>query len=155
MVNEMIRSGKKQSMQLLRIHQLHDDFDRLAAESQTEGYDFLVRMREEWISGKNQFSKTNEVLYAALEEGVLVGVCGLNIDPYVTNTVVGRLRHLYVSVAQRRKGIAKALVLAVLKENVFPSVRLRTRNPSADIFYRSIGFSQVNDDPHATHVWIG
>ena len=37
-----------------------------------------------------------------LSEGRLVGVCGLNVDPYLDDPSVGRVRHLYVLVAARR-----------------------------------------------------
>jgi N-acetylglutamate synthase-like GNAT family acetyltransferase len=83
-------------------------------------------------------------------------MCGLNVDPYVDDSTVGRLRHLYVHPDHRRRGVAAALVDRCLVDagETFARVRLRTSSPVADAFYRSIGFEAI-DDEDATHAVPG
>src|SRR5580704_17872728 len=85
--------------------------DRLAeliAESQQTGFGMVRRLVEEWDTGANQFAQPGEVFLAAMTGPRIVGVCGLNRDPYVESSDmllrVGRVRRLYVLTAFRRRG---------------------------------------------------
>ncbi len=77
---------------------------------------------------------------------------GLSRDPYVDAGDVGRLRHLYVLNAYRRRGVASALVDDLLGQarGVFTKVRLRTESEQAARFYSRLGFRSIID-PTASH----
>ena len=100
------------------------------------------RLVDEWRDGSNRFDRPGEALFGAWLDGPLVGVCGLNIDPYAGDDRVGRVRHLYVLSAFRRAGVGRALmaeVLAAARER-FGTLRLSTTNPAAVRLYESLGF---------------
>src|SRR5712692_11944046 len=87
----------------------------LLAESEEAGSRFVRRLVEEWASGANQFDRPGEVLFGARIGGRLVGLCGLNVDPYAADERVGRVRHLYVLSAFRRLGVGQRLVAEVVE----------------------------------------
>src|SRR5579871_3377770 len=82
----------------------------LVDESEAEGHGFLRRLVAEWESGQNRFAGPGEALYVARQGAGLVGVCGLNADPYARLPGIGRLRHLYVVADHRRRGVGQTLV---------------------------------------------
>lgn len=131
---------------------LPEDVNRLIALSEKEGYRFVRKMAEQWISGENRFDQPGEVIYGAFDNSVLVGICGLNQDPYAEQIEVGRLRHLYVDYKYRNNGIARMLVSRCLENasHHFSSVRLRTPDERVNGFYSHMGFSEV-DVATATH----
>jgi len=123
--------------------------EAVRAESVLEGFKFVARLCEEWRSGANRFDAPGEGLFVAQNSTGIVGVCGLNRDPYVDDLAIGRVRHLYVSPSCRRQGIGRALVTTVTEAARirFRMIRLRT-TPDAGSFYRALGFqcvSSVND----------
>ncbi len=108
---------------------------------------------DDWRTGTNAFDGPSELFYLAWVGYSVVGMCGLNEDPFLEpGSRVGRLRHLYVAPASRRRGVGSALVAACLSSatDSFVRIRLRTLDADADTFYRSIGFIRV-DEPNATH----
>jgi N-acetylglutamate synthase-like GNAT family acetyltransferase len=82
----------------------------LIAESETQGYRFVRRVIDEWERGANRFSRPGEALFTASVEGAIVGVCGLNVDPYLDDPRIGRVRNVYVAHAYRGQGIGRRLV---------------------------------------------
>jgi GNAT superfamily N-acetyltransferase len=84
----------------------------------------------------------------------VVGVCGLNIDPYTANEGVGRVRHLYVLSAFRRRGVGRGLTAAVIEaaRGRFGQLRLRTANPEAARLYEAIGFQPSGRAADCTHI---
>lgn len=125
----------------------------LVGESELAGERFLRRLVDEWRSGANRFDALGEALFVAYLEGRILGVCGLSRDPYAPGDATGRVRHLYVAAGHRRRGIGKALVLAVMEHarGVFPRLRLRTQSEAAACFYQSLGFQRC-EEPEATHI---
>jgi GNAT superfamily N-acetyltransferase len=111
------------------------------------------RLVEEWHSGANRFDRPGEVLFVAQLSGCVVGVCGLNIDPYARDPAVGRVRHLYVSVGERRKGVGRALIGRVVAgaRKSFKTLRLRTNSKDAAAFYEAIGFRPTDSHSQSTH----
>jgi len=92
-------------------------------------------------------------LVALIGEDLVLGVCGLNRDPYTRESGVGRLRHLYVRKSERRSGIASALVRDLLEQagGSFAIVRLQTTSDAA-MFYERLGFRKTEQE-NASHIW--
>ncbi len=130
-----------------------DQLADLIAESEAEGYRFLVRMRAEWESGLVRFDRPGEVCFTASADGRVIGVCGLTADPYVDDPSIGRVRKLYVSEAHRRRGTATKLLRALCVEATdrFRQVRVRTQGVAACAFYESLGFRAAAPGVSYTH----
>jgi GNAT superfamily N-acetyltransferase len=126
----------------------------LIAESERDGLRFVRRLAEEWTSGANRFDKPGEALFVARRAGHVVGVCGLNVDPYAPTPNVGRVRHLYVLAAHRRHGVGGQLVAKVIRtaRGRFEALRLRTGNPAAAGLYERLGFRRRADVADCSHV---
>jgi GNAT superfamily N-acetyltransferase len=130
--------------------------DRLAGlvtESEQGGLRFLRRLVEEWDSGSNRFNRPHEALFAANLDGRVVGVCGLNCDPYTQEARIGRVRHLYVLAPHRRTGIGRRLVEEVIAAATGPFnvLRVRTESGEASRFYEALGFRACVELPATTH----
>lgn len=117
----------------------------LVDESTREGYAFVQRTVADWISGVNRFSKTGEGLWGLFSGMELVGIGGLNRDPYVDDAGVGRVRHLYIRPAYRLRGGATLLMNTVIERARlhFRILRLFTDNPVAAGFYEQLGFQRL------------
>jgi ribosomal protein S18 acetylase RimI-like enzyme len=140
---------------IVRIHDLLSDrFAELLAESEQAGFRFVRRLVEEWQSGMNRFTRPGEALFAAVLGGRVVGVCGLNVDPYASCTSVGRVRRLNVLSAFRRQGVGRQLVQEVIaaSSGCFHSLRLRTETAEASRLYSALGFQECMSVPDCTHV---
>lgn len=123
---------------------LTSEFDELLEESLKENHQFLKRLQENWISGENRFDKIGETHVVAVEGAKAVGICGLNIDPYLDDPTIGRVRHLYVHPEFRRLTIGSILVEEVIEEakEHFKVLRLRTNDEGAAAFYLKHGFKE-------------
>ena len=126
--------------------------DALAAAASAEGHRFVERTLTEWAAGENLFDRTGEGLFLASSDGEVIGMAGVNVDPYVTDPSVGRLRHLSALPTHRRRGVASALVdrCLDLARGSFTVLRLRTYDPKAAAFYAALGFG-VTAESDATH----
>lgn len=135
------------------VTQLPPSIAELVEVSLAEGFGAIRRLCEAWEAGTNRFARPGEALLEARIGSRLVAVCGLNVDPYLDDPRVGRLRHLYVHPDARRRGIATQLVdrIIVMATGRFDRLRLRTDRPDADAFYRSRGFKPLAASPDATH----
>jgi N-acetylglutamate synthase-like GNAT family acetyltransferase len=125
----------------------------LAVDAVADGHRMVSVLVEQWKDGTNRFERDGERLYAATCDGTVAGVCGLNIDPYIDDASVGRVRRLYVGVAHRRRHIGSALINRVVADAAptFERLRLRTHNPVASAFYEAHGFGRVDGDAVCTH----
>jgi GNAT superfamily N-acetyltransferase len=138
-----------------RISELpRDGFDALVLDSERAGLSFVRRLADEWAEGQNRFDRLGEALFAALTSGRMIGVCGLNVDPYTAAPRVGRVRHLYVCAAQRHLGAGAQLVRTVIAaaRDPFDTLRLSTQNPAAARLYESFGFEPSTGAVDCTHV---
>jgi len=126
---------------------------RLLEESTSEEFRHLKRLVADYEAGTNRFDGVGEALFIAVINGDIVGVCGLNQDPYAGSKAVGRVRRLYVLASVRRFGIGRLLMDSVIAEakNYYQLLVLKTDNPNADLFYHSIGFSNMADSENDTH----
>jgi ribosomal protein S18 acetylase RimI-like enzyme len=128
------------------------DLAEILAESETEGFHCLRRLVTEWDSGANRFQRPGEALFVARDGDRIVGVCGLNVDPYA-GSHVGRVRHLYVLAEYRRRGVGRMLVGAVVEQAIpsFALFHLRTNIDDAVRLYQAIGFRPVEKKSVCTH----
>ncbi|WP_445679657.1 GNAT family N-acetyltransferase [Radicibacter daui] len=127
-------------------------FAALLADCTADGNRIATRFAENWRSGANRFDRPGELLLSAHLGGRLAGFCGRNIDPYAGDPSAGRVRHLYVSSANRRHGIGSALVRAVIDGAERYFRHLNTRAPdTAFAFYEALGFQPVAGEETVTH----
>lgn len=138
------------SLILSRLLSLPAGLAAMEREALSEGFGMIARLREEWESGANRFDGEGEILLATFRADTLLGIGGLNRDPYLSDPRVGRLRHFYVMKGQRRTGIGRNLVERILQHATgnFDTVRLWTDR--AGSFYERLGFDRL-DGPKATH----
>jgi GNAT superfamily N-acetyltransferase len=124
----------------------HPGLTPLLADSLADTQSMVRRLWKEWKNGGNRFALSGEALFGAWRGDALVGVCGLNRDPYGGRPDVGRLRHLYVHREHRRGGVGRALVRRVFQaaQPHFAVLELRTISPEAAAFYRHLGFAEVS-----------
>lgn len=152
-----LRSASESSLALIeRLRELPADGVReLLAESERAGSRIVRRLVDEFAERTNRFDAPGEALFGAWMAGRLVGVCGLNIDPYARDPRVGRVRHLYVLTPLRGRGIGRQLVGRVIEaaEDRFDTLRLRTRNPEAARLYELLGF-EAHAAAEYTHVMV-
>lgn len=142
-----------EELAISKLRDLPADLDRLVRASLAEGFGFLERLREEWESGANRFARPGEVLVEARRRGQLVGICGLNRDPFFDLATAGRVRRLYVVPEARRLGVGRRLVHEVLREahGHFTLLRLRTDTREGALFYQALGFHPTAGVATATH----
>lgn len=132
---------------------LPDDLDGLVDDGLRHGDRIVQRLQAEWHAGTNRFSGPGERLVAVRDGGRLVGIGGLNTDPYTGNPRVARVRRVYVHSDARRRGVA-SLILAELERGAvgrFDLLTVRTNGAGADAFYLAHGFRLVRDHPHISH----
>ena len=130
------------------------DLAALLADSEREGWRMVRRLVDDWLSGANRFDRAGEALFAARLGERLVGVGGLNVDPFATEPRRGRVRHVYVHSECRRQGIGEQLMGEILAaaRGPFDHLSLRTRNPAAARLYERLGFLVSTESAHTTHV---
>ena len=127
-------------------------FAALRTESLEQHFNMLRRLAENWQSGKNRFNAPGETLLGAFVNHQLVGVCGINSDPFSPQPRAGRIRHLYISEKCRGLGIGKQLLAVVMADASIWFDFLNTHAPKAAYgFYHRAGFSLVADEPRITH----
>lgn len=149
------RVGPEVGYVLKRLRPTMPAFDALKEESRLEGYWMLVRLADGWASGRNKFLKRGEALFGAWHGRELVGVCGLNIDPYFESRDQGRVRHLFVSARHRGTGLGRMLVETVIDRARRYFAVLNTRAPQeAFVFYERLGFHRVEGEEFVTHHMI-
>lgn len=119
-----------------------------------EGFKPIQWLRDDWEAGTNRFSQPGEAFYTARMERRLVGVCGVNQDPFAQEAKIARLRRLYVIPELRRRGIGRQLVKRALEDaaKYFEVIRLRTVDPNSAAFFEAVGFTKVKGDESATHL---
>jgi GNAT superfamily N-acetyltransferase len=127
--------------------------DPLIKESQGEGFAFLVRLKQEYLTGQERFDGPGEVLLGAFEGAELIAVCGLTRDPYSHDPTIGRVRHLFVSKGFRRRKLGRALLLEIVDraKGRFSKLTLRTDTDRAASFYESMSFDKVSNSDSCTH----
>ncbi|MBL1177529.1 GNAT family N-acetyltransferase [Pantanalinema sp. GBBB05] len=130
-----------------------ESINHLVEESVSQGFRFLERLIREYRSGLNCFNKPGELLLTASVQGAVVGIGGLNQDPYFNHPRIGRLRHLYVESAWRRRGVGHLLVTHLIHaaNHHYQLLMLRTDTVTAAEFYQQLGFKADPNWEHTTH----
>lgn len=101
----------------------------------------------DYQSGRNRFDKPGEALWAASAQDDVIGVCGLNVDPFADDSEnAGRVRRLYVLPCWRRQGVARQLMDAVeeMATGNFSMLTAFTTEWSAAAFYAARGYEPVS-----------
>lgn len=125
--------------------------------SRAEGYEFVQRLWDEYQAGENRFDGKGALLLGVYAEGRLIAVGGVQPDPYLGDPAVGRIRHVYVLPDQRRGGVGRLLVQALMARSAsaFSMFTLRTPTEHGRAFYESLGFSSTPRFDAATHWRVG
>jgi ribosomal protein S18 acetylase RimI-like enzyme len=121
-------------------------------DAKEDGYRFVQRTIDEWLLHINSFSKKGEVLYGISVDDKIVAIGGLNIDPFLDDESIGRVRHLYVHRDYRENGFSKVLLKNIIRKakKHFTYLRLSTTNEIAAELYEKLGFERVKEHK-ATH----
>ena len=120
----------------------------LAAEAAGEGVRIPARVLAEWAHGV-RFDRPGEKLMAGWSGPVLAGIGGLTRDPAWPDAL--RMRRFYVHPAFRRRGLGRALAVALLAEAPGRVVTVNAGTPDAPAFWESLGFVRDKRDGH-THL---
>lgn len=139
---------------IIRLADLEEDaLDPLIHEARVEGFRHLDRLRDEYVSGANRFNKPGEALFGVFIDGEMVGVGGLNRDPYDGDGGAGRVRRVYIRSSCRRDGRGRLLMEAIVGAALghFSRITLHTDSGDAAAFYQALGFVAVATIPGATH----
>ena len=105
------------------------EINHLVEESKEEGFNFLIKLINEYESKRNTFSKTGECLYGVFRGDTLIGIGGLNQDPNTKGKKIGRLRRFYISKDYRQIGLGRLLLERIIRDakKYFHIVVLHTR----------------------------
>jgi GNAT superfamily N-acetyltransferase len=119
-----------------------EGFERLRAEADAEGHRHMSRLARELASGETRFV----ALFAAFDDGDLLGVGGMTLEPAETPEPALRMRRLYVSPRARLAGVARTLASALLQE-AFDQVGLVTVHAGGEDaarFWQAQGFTPID-----------
>jgi GNAT superfamily N-acetyltransferase len=132
-----------------------DALRRLANVASAEGFGLLDRLVGKVEAGSVLFDDPRQFFLCVVEGGEIIGVGGVTPDPYVSDSRVGRLRHVYIHPNRRRLGLGAALVqeLVRIAAAAYPTLRLRAETKGAGALYESLSFKQILDDS-ATHARV-
>ncbi|MBE7150976.1 GNAT family N-acetyltransferase [Bacillus mycoides] len=130
------------------------EVNHLVQESKEDGFNFLIKLINEYESKRNTFSKTGECLYGIFRGDMLIGIGGLNQDPYTKDNKVSRLRRFYISKDFRRMGLGKLLLKKLLRhaEKYFHVVVLHSDTKQGDEFYSANGFVKSGNYKGSSHL---
>ena len=139
-------------MNTVRLSQLPTELPAMEREAIDQGFSLVTRLRTDWESGTNRFAGEGEILFGSFHHERLVGIGGLNRDPYGDDPRMGRLRHLYVMNDARGVGVGSSLVEHILgyAQSHFDVVRVWTDRAAR--FYERLGFVRVGGSK-VTHVF--
>lgn len=147
-----------QEIQIRPVNSLtQTEIEPLVIASQDEGFDFIYKLAEEYSNGINRFDKPGEMLLAAYDGNNLVGICGLNCDPYLNQPDIGRFRRFYVLPEYRGRGVGRRLLQTIITEakKYYKILTLRTSDHLGAItLYESAGFSQEPRFKNVTHFMV-
>jgi GNAT superfamily N-acetyltransferase len=122
----------------------------LAEVARQEGYSHILRIAEEWSSGINRFERRGESLLGAHDQGQLIAVGGMTLEPTRPDWL--RMRRFYVSRQYRGRGIGRRLAEHLLEHaRSFTSVvTVHAGSDDATSFWQAMGFRPLTGESY-TH----
>ena len=131
-------------MKIQKITALPHDIMHLVSESESEGFRFVRRFKDEFDSKLNNFSKHGEVLFAVTIDNSLIAIGGVN-SWGTDKDKIGRLRRFYVSKAYRNNGVGRRLLDRIETHAFehFDTLVLYTESSEASNFYLNCGYTEV------------
>lgn len=142
-------------IQIVRLsEELPDDFPTLREEARAEGYRLVETFAEEWRAGRYAGPEADHAGFAAFADGRLAALGAITPDPYDPGPDLLRLRHLYVRPPFRRTGVGRVLATSLIQQGLDLAGRLslRAADERAALFWDSLGFQRVADNPARTHI---
>lgn len=132
------------------------DLTEMITESKLEGHRHIQKLADHYASGENRFDQPGEVLLGAFDQNQLVGICGLNREPFSAQGNLGRVRRMYILKGYRRLGLGKRMIHEVLHraEGEFDELVLRAGTKAAGMFYLALGFKETDTYEQVTHSLI-
>jgi GNAT superfamily N-acetyltransferase len=134
------------------------DLKGLIEESRAEGFRFVLRLRDEYVSRRNCFDGPGEGLYGIFSrDGTIHGIGGLNWDPYCSGRETGRIRRFYIKKTVRGQGLGTMLLNRMIRDGQqqFSAFVLYTDTKEAAAFYERCGFRKNNDHSKISHRYHG
>lgn len=121
------------------------DVTQLIADSQSQGFRFLLRLVSDFDAKTNRFDKPGEALFTVSIDGENVAIGGINQDP-LGQPKLGRIRRVYVSSKHRGMGIGKELMQHIesWSRPYYDVLTLFTDTEAAARFYETLGYEAVN-----------
>ncbi|WP_020395976.1 GNAT family N-acetyltransferase [Thiolinea disciformis] len=128
------------------LNSLPPAFEMLSQANEREGFHFLKRLKQEFVSGVNCFDKEGEILCGVYQNEQLIALEGINTWLYQDNSV-GRLRRFYVLPDYRKQGIGRLLLthLENAASSHFETLYLYTDTVSAAQFYQACGYEACDE----------
>ena len=140
-------------MNIQQITALPKEMCTLAAAAKADGHRNIETLVREFESGENRFGNCGEGLFLAYDAGILIGIGGVNVDPFESPLRVARVRRLFVALDTRRRGVATALMQHIedLARVHFARIQLFTDSEVAGRFYVSRGYAPVYNRVKVSH----
>lgn len=133
----------------LIVDSLPPGFDDMRREADAEGYRFVQRLLDEWITNANRFEQDGEALLAAYVDETLAAIGGITRDPVMDAL---RMRRFYVRGPFRSQGIGRRLAEALLEHpRIIGRVVVVNAGRGSSSFWEAIGFAPDMRDGH-THI---
>ena len=131
-------------MKIQKITSLLHDIMHLVNESESKGFRFVRRFKNESDSNLNTFSKRGEAVFAATIEDSLIAIDGVN-NWGTDKDNIGRLRRFYVSKPYRNNGVGRRLLDRIETHAFehFDALVLYTETSEASKFYLNRGYTKV------------
>jgi GNAT superfamily N-acetyltransferase len=116
-------------------------FEDLRADAVADGHRHLIRLAAELENTPAMF----HAVFAGYVDGRLAGIGAMTDEPALTPASAWRLRRLYVHRNFRRRGVARTIVTALVREAAgkVSRVTVRAGNDSASRFWEAVGFRPV------------
>jgi GNAT superfamily N-acetyltransferase len=142
------------SVEIVSLEDLPETFATLRAAADTEGYDFMERLQQNWSNGAYR-RDLGATLRAAYVDGDLAGLGAQALDEYDVSPDHRRIRHFYVLPKYRRDGVGRALAQALIDDALAlsPRLHLRATHEVSLAFWDALGFSRVSHE-NRTHEMV-
>lgn len=138
----------------LKTTKLPTDLETLAQSAEADGFTMVRRLIDNFRNGSNQFDKVGEGLFFVRDGDALIGVGGVNVDPYYDDAEIGRIRHLFILPERRGEGIGRKIMQHIEQHAAqhFSRLQLFTPTVAASNFYEAIGYKPTSSLERVSHI---